>query len=217
MKFLVVDDHALVQEGLASIIHSLEPGAEVFVANSCGMAMQLAEEEQFDFAFLDLQLPDKPGFFALEQFKEHYPLTSVVVVSAQEDKATVFRAVESGAKAFVPKSSDTQKMRAALKTLIDGRIYLPECLIEDLPLPGHTSRTREAASKEWNLTERQKEVLALLIAGLSNKLIARKLNIVESTVKIHVSAILRELKVATRTQAIIAVARYGIQLPPVLH
>ncbi len=212
MKILIVDDHALIREGIAIMIKRIQPQSELWQANSCASALEIAATEAIDFVFLDLNLPDQPGFVALELFKERHALMPVVVVSAQEDRNTVLKALELGAKAFVPKSADSERMRSAIEALLDGRVYLPESILGTEALPHAAAGTAEA-SGNWSLTERQKEVLALIIMGLPNKLIARRLNIVESTVKIHVSAILRELKVASRTQALIAVARYGIKLP----
>lgn len=213
MNVLIIDDHPLIREGIAIMVKKIQPDAGVLVANSCASGIDLASRYEIDIAFLDLQLPDQPGFVALESFRECQPLMSAVVVSAQEDRTTVMHALELGAKAFIPKSVDSAKMRAALEALLDGRVYLPESVLGSDPSRGPHGTSVHEAEPEWNLTERQKEVLALLVKGLSNKLIARKLNIVESTVKIHVSAILRELKVATRTQALVEVARRGIKLP----
>ncbi|HJV52269.1 MAG TPA: response regulator transcription factor [Noviherbaspirillum sp.] len=209
MKILIVDDHALIREGIAIMIKRIEPQSELWQANSCTEALEIAATQAIDFVFLDLNLPDQPGFVALELFKERHALMPVVVVSAQEDRTTVLKALELGAKAFVPKSADSERMRNAIEVLLDGRVYLPESILGS-DAPPHAA---PGAPGNWSLTERQKEVLALIIMGLPNKLIARRLNIVESTVKIHVSAILRELKVASRTQALIAVAKYGIKLP----
>lgn len=211
MNVLIIDDHALIREGIALMIKSIHPDAGVWLANSYSTGMDIAAREKIDFTFLDLQLPDESGFSALERLKQQHEMMSVVVVSAHEDRATVMRALEMGAKAFVPKSANIERMKHVVQDLFEGRVYLPESILEaESPLgPGIGG---DVAS-EWNLTERQKEVLALLILGLPNKVIARRLNIVESTVKIHVSAILRELKVASRTQAMLAVARQGIKLP----
>ncbi|HZW19932.1 response regulator transcription factor [Noviherbaspirillum sp.] len=203
---LIIDDHALIREGIALMIKTLRPDASVWQASSYSGGMEIADSEHIDFTFLDLQLPDGSGFNALERIKRQHELMSVVVVSAHEDRPTVMRALEMGAKAFVPKSANTERMRHVVEDLLDGRVYLPESVLGP-EAPG------DEGEEAWNLTERQKEVLSLLILGLSNKMIARKLNIVESTVKIHVSAILRELKVASRTQAMLAVARQGMKLP----
>lgn len=213
MKILIIDDHALIREGIALMIKRIQPQAELWLANSCAAALEIADSQAIDFIFLDLNLPDQPGFVALELFREKHASTPVVIVSAQEDRATVLKALELGAKAFVPKSADSMRMHEALDILLDGRIYLPESILGGDTYANGAGSAPVAGNGHWSLTERQKEVLALIILGLPNKLIARRLNIVESTVKIHVSAILRELKVASRTQALIAVAKYGIKLP----
>lgn len=212
MNVLIIDDHALIREGIALMVKTIRPEAGIWLAHSYLAGMEIADREPIDFVFLDLQLPDESGFIALERIKQHHELVSVVVVSAHEDRATIMRALDMGATAFLPKSAHSERMKSVVQDLFDGRVHLPDSLLGTESLPG-AGRHLDAEAEDWNLTERQKEVLALLVLGLSNKMIARKLNIVESTVKIHVSAILRELKVATRTQALLAVARQGIRLP----
>lgn len=209
MNVLIIDDHALIREGIALMVKEICGDAGVWLADSFGAGMEIAHREKIDFTFLDLQLPDESGFTALERMKQEHELMPVVVVSALEDRDSIMRALEMGATTFVPKSANSERMRQIVQDLFEGRVRLPETILRSPFGDGRSAPTVE----QWNLTERQKEVLALLVLGLSNKLIARKLNIVESTVKIHVSAILRELKVATRTQALIAVARQGIKLP----
>lgn len=211
MNVLVIDDHALIREGIALMVKALRPDAEVWQASSYCSGMEIARREKIDFTFLDLQLPDESGFTVLESLKQQHEMMSVVVVSAHEDRSTVMRALESGAKAFVPKSANSERMKSVVQDLFEGRVYLPESVLADSH--GHGGGTSTGGREEWNLTDRQKEVLALLVLGLSNKMIARRLDIVESTVKIHVSAILRELKVASRTQAMLAVARQRMKLP----
>jgi DNA-binding NarL/FixJ family response regulator len=208
VKILIIEDHALVREGIALIIRSFRPDAAIVQADTCAGGIDAAAGGPFDLVLLDLHLPDMPGFVALESFRSRHPGLPVVVVSGMEDRDTVMRALDLGARAFVPKSADSSKVRHALQTLLEGRVYLPDSLLGSGRAPAAATGARE-----WNLTERQLEVLALLVAGLPNKLIARRLEIAESTVKIHVSAILRELRVTSRTQALIAVARAGVRLP----
>jgi len=202
MNILVVDDHALIREGMVGMIRSLAPEARVEQADRCDSALEMARRGHFDLMLLDLQLPDRPGFVALEHCRTEHPETAVVVVSGQEDRETVMRALDLGAKSFIPKSTDVARLREALSVVLAGGVYLPE----SIGAPG------AAAPMPWPLTPRQVEVLALVVAGLPNKLIARRLDIAESTVKIHVSVILRELKVTSRTQALIAVAKAGVRL-----
>jgi DNA-binding NarL/FixJ family response regulator len=202
MNILVVDDHALIREGMVGMIRSLAPEARVEQADRCESALEMARGGHYDLILLDLQLPDRPGFVALEHCRTEHPETAVVVVSGQEDRETVMRALDLGAKSFIPKSTDVARLREALSVVLAGGVYLPE----SIGAPG------AAAPMPWPLTPRQVEVLALVVAGLPNKLIARRLDIAESTVKIHVSVILRELKVTSRTQALIAVAKAGVRL-----
>lgn len=211
MRILIVDDHALIREGMSLMIRAVHPDAEIVQASSCQSGLDAASSGHFDLALLDLQLPDQPGFVALETLRREQPELPVAVISGVEDRATVIRALDAGAKAFVPKSADATKTQAAVDALLSGRVYLPESLTE----AGGGAGTRGTPSEDWNLTDRQLEVLSLLVAGLSNKLIARRLGIAESTVKIHVSAVLRAFRVTSRTQALIMVARSGIRLPAV--
>ena len=210
MNVLIIDDHALVREGIALVIRSLRPEATIVQADTCAAGIDAARSQSFDLVLLDLQLPDMPGFVALEQFRKEHEAVPVVVVSGMEDRATVMRTLDLGAKAFLPKSADSSRIRSAIEALLDGRIYLPDSIVSG-GAQGEGGAGRGA--DDWNLTDRQREVLALVVAGLPNKLIARRLDIAESTVKIHVSAILRELRVTSRTQALIAVARAGVRLP----
>lgn len=210
MKILIVDDHSLVREGIVAMIRNFKPDAFIAQADTCAGAILQARHEIFDLMFLDLHLPDQPGMVALQRMRESYPAMPVVIISGQEDKATVMKTLDLGAKSFVPKSSDSNKVRLAIETVLNGRIYLPESALGGVASPPLTGGASQ--NMPWALTDRQVDVLALLVAGLPNKLIARRLGIVESTVKIHVSAILKELKVASRTQAIIAVSKAGVQM-----
>lgn len=211
MKILIVDDHALVREGVGVLLRDLDPRAIVVHAASSSEGLALAADGPFALALVDLQLPDQPGFAFIEALRAAHPEIPVVVVSAREDRDSVMHALDLGAKAFIPKSADVERVRKGLATVLGGRVYLPEGLL--LGPDGPAVPNGGSGALPWDLTDRQLEVLSLVVEGLPNKLIARRLDIAESTVKIHVSAILRELRVASRTQALLAVARTGIHLP----
>jgi DNA-binding NarL/FixJ family response regulator len=215
LKLLIVEDHALVREGLAQTLRRLEDDAQVFEAHDCDAAGCMLEQEQdFDLVLLDLGLPGVDGLTCLGIIRQRYPAVPVVIVSAYDDTHTVNRALKGGASGFVPKAYSSDRLIAALREVLDGHIYVPEqlnpaSLAADLPqaLIGGA-----ADPAEFGLTGRQAEVLALMARGKSNRDIAEQLGLSEGTVKVHVTAIFKSLGVSSRTQALVTVARYGIKL-----
>jgi DNA-binding NarL/FixJ family response regulator len=165
---------------------------------------------------LDLTLPGKHGFELLCELRHDFPQLPVVVLSATEDRDTVMRAINDGAMGFIPKTSRTEVLIAALRLVFSGGVYLPPSafsmqsgpMTAESRLPAPATRS----PREVGLTERQAQVLALLVQGKSNKLICRALDLAEGTVKIHVTAILRALNVSNRTEAVVAVSRLGLKL-----
>jgi DNA-binding NarL/FixJ family response regulator len=150
---------------------------------------------------LDLALPDcGGGLDALVRFRERFPSHPVVVVSGTSEAGLITQAIELGAMGFIPKSTSMDRFLPALRLVLSGGTYVPA---EALRAPAIGA----GGAAELNLSPRQREVLALLTEGLSNKLIARRLDISENTTKIHVSAVLAALKVQTRAQAIVKVGR----------
>lgn len=207
MKILLIDDHPLVREGLRHVLTELCHELTPLEAASAAEALALASQHpDINLALLDLNLPDMDGFCALEALREGYPAIPVVVLSAYNDRATVLKAIDQGAMGFIGKSSGSQVMLSALRLVLSGGVYLPP-----EALTPARDEMRISPPQDLALTERQKEVLALMVQGKSNKLICRELGLAEGTVKIHVSAILRALNVETRTQAVLAVANLGLK------
>ena len=222
MEILVVDDHALIREALRGVLKELKGDATVLEASSCSQAMQIiAEHPDLDLILLDLNLPDRDGFSALTELRERYPAISVVVLSAQQDRASVVKALDLGALGFIPKSGQRGVMVSALQLVFAGGIYIPpEILARNEPAirqpdekPSTVSRPKVSPA-DLGLTERQVDVLWLMMQGKSNKAICRVLNLAEPTVKNHVTAILKALGVSNRTEAVIAVGKLGWKLPP---
>ncbi len=217
MKILVVDDHPLILEALKQVLRDLEPDIEVLEARDARQALdQAAKHPELALVLLDLALPGKHGFELLSELRRDSPELSVVVLSATEDRDTVMRAINEGAMGFIPKTSKTEVLIAALRLVFSGGVYLPPSafsaqggtLISDARVPAAATRS----PRDAGLTERQAQVLALLVQGKSNKLICRALDLAEGTVKIHVTAILRALHVSNRTEAVVAVSRLGLKL-----
>jgi DNA-binding NarL/FixJ family response regulator len=222
VEILVVDDHVLIREALRGVLKEVRADAVVFEASSCSQAMQvIALHPCLDLILLDLNLPDRDGFSALAELGERYPAISVVVLSALNDRGSVTRALELGALGFIPKSGQREVMISALQLVFAGGIYIPpEILARDESSP--QQREERLAVKQptvspadLGLTDRQVDVLSLMMQGKSNKAICRVLNLAEPTVKNHVTAILKALEVSNRTEAVIAVSELGWKLSPV--
>ena len=223
MKILVVDDHALIREALRGVLKELKQDAVVLEAADCRQAMASVQSQtDLGLILLDLNLPDRDGFSVLGELRERYPAISVVVLSAQQDRGSVIRALDLGALGFIPKSGQRDVMLSALRLIFSGGIYIPpEILTRDEPSLAQPKLTRATANMtpvkpaDLGLTGRQLDVLALMMHGKSNKAICRVLDLAEPTVKNHVTAILKALKVTNRTEAVIAVGELGWELPAV--
>ena len=221
MKILVIDDHVLMREALRGVLKELNADATVLEAPDCGQAMGLVvEHPDLALILLDLNLPDRDGFAVLAELRQRYPAISVVVHSGFHDRANVVRALDLGALGFIPKTARREVMISALNLVFSGGIYIPpEILVRQHPsAPGQAGPTRPVADRpgmspaDLGLTERQIEVLALMMQGKSNKAICRMLDLAEPTVKNHVTAILKALNVTNRTEAVIAVGALGWDL-----
>ncbi|HKW82878.1 MAG TPA: response regulator transcription factor [Burkholderiaceae bacterium] len=231
MKVLLIDDHPLILQALQSVIQGLGSDTTVVGAGSARAARDtLKADPDFDLVLLDLQLGDADGFDVLVEFRAKYPALPVVVVSASDRTSDVIRAIDLGAMGFVPKRASNDTLFEALHMVMSGGIYVPPMTMGSEPpapkpdgdtVPSVLRVLREQSEDSGfqqqsplatlGLTPRQTEVLALLLKGHPNKLIARELNVSVETVKDHVAAVLRTLNVSSRTQAVLAVSQMSIQ------
>jgi DNA-binding NarL/FixJ family response regulator len=229
MNILVIDDHPLILSALRSVVMGLATDVIVTAAATAASAReQMAASGPFDIVLLDLHLGDDDGFTLLAEWRTAHPALPIVVVSASDRRDDVVRAIDLGALGFVPKCMANESLLQALRVVISGGIYLPASVMrtplgEEPPLGGRAALSwrrlaegsssagagdqTEAALASLGLTMRQTQVLALLLRGQSNKLIARALNLSVETIKDHVAAVLRSLNVSSRTQAVLAVSR----------
>jgi DNA-binding NarL/FixJ family response regulator len=222
MRILIVDDHPLIREGLANVLAELDTSAEIIAAANAGEALgQLASDRELALVLLDLALPGVDGLSLLEQMRAMRPDVPVVVLSATDNRSTVLAAIEMGAMGFISKRSQTRVLVNALRLVLAGGVYVPPEALDGPAAPTHGPSAPDASKPESNaaaleqfgLTERQAAVLALIIEGKPNKLICRELDLAEGTVKTHISAILRALDVANRTQAVYKLATLGVRIP----
>ena len=219
MRALLVDDHALVREGLKQVLRQIDAGMEIFEAkNAAEVGGILSRQPMPDLVLVDLVLPDQSGFHVLGLLREKRSTAAIVVLSASSDLIDIQRALKMGAAGYIPKACSAGVTLGALRVVLAGGVYLPPDLIEGQS--GIFNATRQSAPPyatslrpaELGLSERQAQVLALLLRGLTNKAIAQELKLAEQTVKAHMSAALRALNVSNRTQAAIAVAQLGLDL-----
>jgi len=235
VKILVVDDHPLILEALQHVLRQLDADVQCYEAQSADAGRQLlATHPDAGLLLLDLNMPGVSGMDLLVELREAHPTIPVVVISGSDRREAVLQAIDAGAMGFIPKRSTNVVMLQALRLVLSGGVYVPmeafaqrEVASEPTPVanirPGGNPVPSEASPpspgttpRDLGLTERQAQVLALLLHGKPNKLICRELGLAEGTVKIHVAAILRALNVSTRTQAVIEASRQGLKLDGVL-
>ncbi|MBK7543632.1 MAG: response regulator transcription factor [Candidatus Competibacteraceae bacterium] len=239
MRILLVDDHTLFREALLHVLKQFDSTAVVIEAATAQEAMRMAAHyHDLDLILLDLALPGASGLAALPELRELRPTVPLVILSASEEPLAVRQALKTGAMGYIPKSCSSHEMVSALRLVMAGEIYIPPALLAVLETvatapdatvdpaagaggpettaaralparsPDPTSVSEEARFD--GLTPRQLEVLRLMAQGLSNKSICKHLHVAEGTVKLHVTAVMRALKAANRTQAVLEATRLGL-------
>ena len=204
---LVLDDHPLMLSAMEVALSVVAPDAVVHTASTLRAAIELTTIHVFDFAIVDLGLPDSFGVPVLNQLRQAAQDLPVVIFSASSDRETIMSSLDAGAMGFIPKTSSSDVLLNALRLVFSGSIYVPQ-----EALAGRDAPTRVGP----DLTPRQTEVMQMLLLGLSNKRICRQLGISENTVKVHMTAVLRALGAENRTQAVLNAAQLGIRVPRVL-
>ena len=197
------------------MLRRLVPQAAIDVAADCERGLELAGHGvEPDLVLLDLNLPGVSGIPAVKLWRRRFPGIAVVVISAATDQQTVLAAIGAGAAGFIPKSSANEVMLNALRLVLGGGRYLPpELLAHSSSSAGALRRSRQATTPSvatLGLSARQAEVLKLIAKGAPNKAICRELGLAERTVKAHVTAVFRALKVTSRTQAAIEASKLGL-------
>jgi DNA-binding NarL/FixJ family response regulator len=232
VRILIADDHELFRDGLRLVLQELGPDVQVLEAPTFDEALAaVLTPPSVDVLLLDLVMPGTAWNEGLRLLKEKAPTVPVVILSASDDRRLVLESVRLGASGFIPKTSSSRVMLSALRLVLSGGVYLPPTLLDE---NGDTSiqdpaallssahglntpdpqpdppRQADLPPDVSPLTPRQREVLALLGQGKSNKEIARILDLSEGTVKLHVTAILKALNVSNRTGAVVAASRLGL-------
>ena len=212
MHILLVDDHTLFREALLHVLNQLAPQTIILEAANAEEAGQLIfHSNHFDLILLDIDLPDVDGLTALPGLRGLAPSVPIVVLSGSENSQHIKSALDNGAVGYIPKSCSSHEMLAALRIVLQGDIYIPPKLLGKLSALAPSSAEPSSENRPHSsLTPRQIEVLDLLSKGLPNKTIAKKLNMAEGTVKLHVAAILRTLDAKNRTEAVVKATQLGL-------
>lgn len=205
-SILIVDDHPLVRDALRSVLEGSFTDITFEEAGDFNTALDLNSEKDFDLILLDLKLPGVEGLSALLTLRSHTPSTPIVVISHIEDSATVQSALRCGASGFIPKSTSRELIAQAIQLVLSGGVFVPQQLLD-------YEEAEDTSNDVNSLTNRQSAVLELVLQGYSNKQIAYQLQISEWTVKSHMAAIFRALKVRNRVEAVLVAKQLGIAGP----
>lgn len=217
MKYLIVDDHALVAGALTLLLEDRDPEADVHTAATADAALELVDREgDADLLILDLSLPGVTGTELMEEIVRRQPMLKILVVSGLADQESIMRVLQLGAAGFVPKSLDTELLSSTIDFVLKGGVYIPSKLLTESQKDGFFTRTaarlKAPESTPPHLTDRQLDVLAQLAKGAPIKRICRELDLSEGTVKTHVAAIYRSFGASNRTEALIAARRAGFDI-----
>lgn len=212
IRVIIADDHGIVREGLRGLL--TRPGIEVVgEADSGARAVELAKQLQPDVMLLDIRMHDGDGLQALPQIKAVSPQTSVIMLTTYANPGYLARAISSGASGYLSKEVNPEQIVRAVRAVAAGddlidhdllRAALSQVIDHRPPTPEPTEMPAES------LSDREVEVLRLMVAGMNNAVIGETLNVSVATVKTHVRHILEKLHVSDRTQAALWAVRHGI-------
>jgi NarL family two-component system response regulator LiaR len=205
IRIMVVDDHEMVREGLTTFLKAFDDLQLAAEAESGTAAIQLCAQILPDVILMDMAMPDMDGVSAIQAIRKMHPQVQIIALTSFKEGSRIKKALEAGAIGYLIKDVSADDLAQAIRAAHAGRATLsPEAtqaLVEEanqLPVPGQ------------DLTEREREVLVLMIEGLNNIQIAGRLTVSPSTIKSHVSNILGKLGVASRTEAVTLALRNGI-------
>ncbi|MBD8903140.1 response regulator transcription factor [Methylobacterium sp. WL19] len=204
MHLLIVDDHPLFRDALASAVKLAFPEAVIDEAEGIAAAMAvLAAAGTVDLVLLDLSMQGVLGFEGLVSIRSRFPRVPILVVSGLDDPRIMREALQHGAAGFVPKAVDKATLTRAIADVLGGGLSIPAALSDEA---AGSAPPTQLAERIARLTPQQLRVLLMIRQGKLNKQIAHELQVGDSTVKAHVSEILRKLDVISRTQIVIETA-----------
>lgn len=193
---LIADDHPLFQSALREAVSSALPQARIQVVDNFDAVHScLNDNEDIDLVIMDLKMPGNLGLMGLIDLRKVFPAVAIAICSANENQQMIVNALHYGAIGYIPKSLRLDQIQDAIKTIIQGNAFIPSGIVAEL------DPQQDVLEKLQLLTPQQLRVLKMIAQGLLNKQIAWELNIKETTIKTHVSDILKKLEITNRTQA----------------
>ena len=213
-QVIIADDHPLFRTALKQAIVECLPDAGILEADCFDdLLIGVEANPSLEIVFLDLHMPGNNGFTGLTQLQNHYPDLVVIMVSSDDNVQTMQKAISFGAAAFIPKSADLATIGQAIEVVLDGEVWLPSHAEADTIDDESSQANQHLAKQLAQLTPQQYIVLTQIADGRLNKQIAYDLDIKETTVKKHVSAILVKLEVNNRTLAGLAYQQLMLAAP----
>lgn len=213
MNILLADDHALFRDGLRLQLETINKNITFVEASNYNELIETQNlNQKFDLALLDLDMPYMDWFEGLTKFCETFDKNKIIVISASENQQNINKVLEFGVAGYIPKRSATKVLLGAINLVLDGGKYIPPsmlCIFEKK----YNNIQKNIVIEKVNtnkITKRQKQVLLHLGEGLANKQIAYKMELSEATIKLHINALLKNLGVNNRTQAVIVAQKSGL-------
>lgn len=199
MQILVADDHNLVRDGLKPFLYELDPDADILDAANFDDALTAAKaSDNLGLVLLDLKMPGMNGLSGVEIMRRTRPGVPVVILSGHVERDEVLAAVRAGANGYIPKTISGTALINALRLVLAGESYLPTSILVE----GGNGDRKTPASPLSSLSAREREILGYLIEGQTNKEIARRLDLQEITIKIHLRNVYRKIGAVNRAQAV---------------
>lgn len=210
MGILIIDDHQLFIDGIRHIVCSLDEDIDIIEANSAGDALKMMDSNtELDLVLLDLHMPGLDSLSIIQHPRTQSSGLPIVIIAGDDDPHTIKSVIDAGVMGFIPKSYSAENLLSALRTILDGEIYIPE--LENSPDSDHDyMHSNNNVADVDGITKRQLQVLELLANGYSNKKISSALFLTENTVKSHVSALFRTLDASNRTECVNIARHKGI-------
>ena len=204
IRVVIADDHAVVRTGLAELLSTMGDVELVGTAGDGAQALAVCAEQGPDVVLMDLEMPDVDGIEATRRIKASQPDVAVVILTSFSDRERILRALDAGAVGYLLKDAEPDDLARAVRAAARGDAPL------DPKAAGVLLSARAKDTPADALSQREREVLAMVAEGLPNKLIARRLEISEKTVKAHLTSVFRQIGVTDRTQAALWAHRHGI-------